>query len=219
MKRMENKIDCNKTNKNFQIKRFFIFNVFKSTKFFLVFAVVFLLSSEAFSSPKIGIVNTRKIFGAYNKTKMENRRLKKQAEKFKKRLNKLNKKKDRIRREYNKLVDKAENFTYSDDVREKSRIKAKNKQKQLSAKESEIKRLRERKQKEFYRKYQRTRQKIVNDINKVIKSYAKRKNFDLIFDSSGLSSNKMPIVMYNDDSLNITQKIIKDMNMGTENKN
>lgn len=162
----------------------------KKTFFGLFFLLIFSLSSEAgFSKElKIGYVNTIKVFNEYEKTKDYEKLLETEKDKKEK---EISAKKDEIKKMQDKLS------LLKEDKQEEERKKISEKIKEYRQLQNEalisLKKQRDTKMKE-----------ILEDIEAVIKEYAKEKSFDIIFSEGAL--------LYGKKSFDITDVILKEVN-------
>ena len=53
---------------------------------------------------------------------------------------------------------------------------------------------------------------LLSEIKAAIARYAEANNFDLVIDSSGLTTSQAPLLLFAEDSLNITTTILKELN-------
>jgi Skp family chaperone for outer membrane proteins len=188
-------------------------------RIFLTLAVC-LIAVSSFSSfgadKKIGVIDMEKIFTSYYKTKIEDAKIKKQTEIFRKYMADLNESREKLQKEFNDLRDSSQNIAFSDIERENKRIEAQNKYRQLQAKEAEIQQYNEQKRQQLITEYDKIRKGIVGEITSIVKLKAKEENFIIVVDSSGNTMNSIPVVVYADASLDITDAVLKELNMGNE---
>ena len=183
-------------------------------------SIIFLLTPVFLSAAqKIGVVNMEKLFTNYYKTKLADAKIKNQTEIYRKHLASLNDSKNKLQQEFVELRDASQNIAYSDIERENKRIEAQNKYRQLQAKNAEIQQYNEQKKQQLFGEYEKIRDKLVGEIEVVVKNIAKREHFTVIYDNSGNTMNNIPVVVYYDSSIDITAKVSKELNLGNENIN
>jgi Skp family chaperone for outer membrane proteins len=185
---------------------------------FLVLLGFIVFSFGLNAAQKIGVVNMNKIFIGYYKTKIEDARIKKQSEVYRKYLISLNEAKNKLNTEFIKLRDAAQNIAYSDAERENNRITAQNKYRQLQAKEVEIQQYNEEKKKQLFDEYEKMRKALIEEVVKVVRSKAKREKYTFVMDSSGNTMNSIPAILYFDKSMDFTDAVIKELNLGNSDK-
>ena len=96
---------------------------------------------------KIAVIDMNRVFQEYNKTKINEAKLKKQADIYKEYSNQLAQSLNKLRQEFVKLRDDSQNMVYTAAERENRRLNAQEKYRQTAAKEAEL------------REYNRERQK------------------------------------------------------------
>jgi len=189
----------------------------KSQLFFAFFAfTVFPFGLSA--AQKIGVVNMNKIFTSYYKTKLEDARIKKQSEVYRKYLMSLNGSRIKLNAEFIKLRNAAQNIAYSDAERESNRIAAQNKYRQLEAKDVEIQQYNDEKKKQLFEEYEKMRKALIDEVVKVVRSKAKREKYTLVMDSSGNTMNSIPAVVYFEKSVDFTDAVINELNLGNSDQ-
>jgi outer membrane protein len=184
----------------------------------LLLGIISISSTAMFADQKIAVVNMDKIFNAYYKTKIENTRIKKQTDIYRDYLVKLNKSREKLQQEFVRLRDSSQNIAYSDAERESSRISAENKYRQLQAKDVEIQQYNQEKRQKLIDEFKKIKEGLVKEMTKVVKSIGIREKYTLILDTSGDSLNTIPTVVYNDKYIEITDDVIKQLNLGQTGK-
>lgn len=193
-------------------------NSFSTKKIYLSLLFFSIFSSTVFAVQNIGVANMDYIFRSFYKTKLEDSRIKKQTEIFRQYLISMNDQKIKINEEFVNLRDSAQNIAYSDAERENYRIAAQNKYRQLQAKDEEIKKYNDEKKKQLVAEYEKIRKNLLLEVVKVAKAKAKRENLSILLDNSGLTSNSIPAVIYYEKSIDITDAVIKELNLGMSDK-
>jgi outer membrane protein len=164
---------------------------------------------------KVGTIDMNRAFKEYNKTK--------EAEK------KINDAKDAAKKEYddradaykkaleeiNKLNQQLEAPALSADAKTQ---KAKDRDEKIASiknMEREINDFRQTREKQLQEQAVRMRDGIVKEITDVVMDKVKNSNMDLVFDTSGVSLNGVPTVMYARPEMDFTNDIIAQMNKPT----
>jgi len=190
----------------------------KSLKIYFIVFVIFAIPVLLFAEQKIAVINMEQVFSSYYKTKLEDAKLKKQTDVFKEYLTSLNASKEKLNVEFVELRDSSQNIAFSDVERENKRIAAQNKYRQMQAKDAEIQQYNQEKKDQLMKEWEATRQKLLSDITAVVKSKAVRENYTIVIDNSGQTLNNIPAVVYNNSSIEITDSVIKELNLGNEKK-
>jgi len=173
----------------------------------------FALPAGAFAQGlKIGTIDMNRAFKEYNKTK--------DAEK------KINDAKDAAKKEYddradsykkaldeiNKLNQQLEAPALSPDAKTQ---KAKDRDEKIASiknMEREINDFRQTREKQLQEQAVRMRDGIVKEISDVVMTKVKASNMDLVFDTSGVSLNGVPTVMFANPQMDFTNEVVAQLN-------
>jgi len=173
----------------------------------------FALPGGAFAQGlKIGTIDMNRAFKEYNKTK--------DAEK------KINDAKDAAKKEYddradsykkaldeiNKLNQQLEAPALSPDAKTQ---KAKDRDEKIASiknMEREINDFRQTREKQLQEQAVRMRDGIVKEISDVVMTKVKASNMDLVFDTSGVSLNGVPTVMFANPQMDFTNEVVAQLN-------
>jgi Skp family chaperone for outer membrane proteins len=179
-------------------------------------ALFFIIISSAViaAEQKICVVDMEKVFTNYYKTKLEDTKIKKQTEVFKDYLKVLGDARGKIEASYVELRDASQNIGLSDVERENKRIEAQDKYRELQAKDVEIQQYNQQKRQLLVNEYDRIRKELIKEIVTVIQSRAKREGYTFVFDYSGNSMNNISTIVYYDQAKDITDVVLKEVNLG-----
>ena len=173
----------------------------------------FALPGGAFAQGmKIGTIDMNRAFKEYNKTK--------DAEK------KINDAKDSAKKEYddradtykkaldeiNKLNQQLEAPALSADAKTQKAKERDEKIASIKNLEREINEFRQTREKQLQEQAVRMRDGIVQEITAVVMTKVKTANMDLVFDSSGVSLNGVPIVMFARPDMDFTNDVVSQLN-------
>lgn len=161
---------------------------------------------------KIGVVDMNKVFGDYSRTKDAQEKYS-QAEKAAN--DDLNKRVEMLKnsmREINQINSDLEKSQLSPEAKE-----AKNKEREakvVAARtlDREIADFRTAKQKALQDQFLRMRKDIVDDIMKTVVELVKARNYDIVFDKSGLSAGAVPVVLYSRAEMDFSQDVVAALN-------
>ncbi len=173
-----------------------------------------LYAKEESSAPKIAVIDMGRVFDNYNKTKINEAKLKKQAEIFKDYSDNLAKSLEKLKEEFVKLRDASQNVAFSAAERENRRLNAQDKYRQVMAKEQELREYNQEKQAQLRDEYEKLRNGILTDISNVVSAKCLAEGYVLVLDKSGRTLNNIPFVVYSSNALDITTAVIKTLNMG-----
>ena len=172
------------------------------------------LSAKEDPPLKIAVIDMNRVFQEYNKTKVNEAKLKKQAEIFQEYSNQLAQSLAKLRQEFIKLRDDSQNMVYTAAERENRRMNAQDKYRQVAAKEQEIREYNREKQAQLRDEYEKLRSSILADISAVVSAKCLAEGYGLVLDKSGRTLNNIPQVVYSSKMLDITDAVIKTLNLG-----
>lgn len=182
--------------------------------YFIILFFVVSSSTAIAAEQKICVVDMEKVFTNYYKTKLEDAKIKKQTEVFKDYLKTLGKARSKIEANYVELRDASQNIGLSDVERENKRIEAQDKYRELQAKDVEIQQYNQQKRQLLVNEYDRIRKELIKEILTVIRSRAKREGYTFVLDYSGNTMNNISVVVYYDQAMDITDAVMKEINLG-----
>ena len=165
-------------------------------------------------SLKIAVIDMDRVFQEYNKTKINEAKLKKQADIYKEYSNQLAQSLNKLRQEFVKLRDDSQNMVYTAAERENRRLNAQEKYRQTAAKEAELREYNRERQKQLRDEYEKLRSSILQDISNVVTEKCLAEGYGLVLDKSGRTLNNIPFVVYSSKMLDITDSVIKTLTMG-----
>jgi len=169
-------------------------------------------------APRIGFVNMDKVFQGFYKTINADAAFQKQKKLYTQHAKELAEEIDAIKRRRDALQEEALNIALSDDARAEKRKAAADKDALYEEKKKELKHFLQSKDRELGKKYLDLRAKLVKEITGFITGYAKQNGYAAIFDSSGQSRNFIPVSVYVREDLDLTEKILADLNRGHEDE-
>ncbi len=160
----------------------------------------------------VGFINMDRAFNEYYKTKMADAQLKAQAKEFDEEHKKMVADLERIQKEWNSIREEAQNTALSEEVRAAKRTLAEEKLMVKQEQEGKIRRFMELRQKQLEDQSRRMRKGLVEEIRNVLRTFARERGFDAVFDSSGPSLNGVETVLYSEPRSDITDEILKVLN-------
>ena len=167
---------------------------------------------------KIAVIDMGRVFQEYTKTKVNEARLKKQAEIFKDYSTRLSDQLKKLQSEFKDLRDASQNMAYTAAERENRRLNAADKYAQVTAKEKELRDYNREKQAELRAEYEKMRDGILKDIEKVVAAKCVTEGYMIVIDKSGKTLNNIPTVVYHNAALDITTPVIRTLNTGFSRK-
>lgn len=187
-------------------------------KWLLMLACAFCAVSLSAAEMKIAVIDMGRVFQEYSKTKINEAKLKKQAEIFKDYSTRLSDQLKKLQEEFKDLRDASQNMAFTAAERENRRLNAADKYAQVTAKEKELRDYNREKQAELRAEYEKMRDGIIKDIEKVVAAKCVTEGYMLVLDKSGKTLNNIPTVIYHNPILDITTSVIKTLNTGFNEK-
>ena len=181
-------------------------------KILLTVAVAALLTSSASAQSKIGLIDLRKVFDDYYKTKAADGLLKDQAADLDKQRKGLIDQYQKATDDYKKALDDANNQAVSADEREKRKKSAEANLLELKRMEESINTFDRTAKATLEERQLRMRNNILEEIRTVINAKAKAANLSMVIDTASESINKTPILLYTTGENDITTNVLKQLN-------
>src|SRR3954454_2955732 len=177
-----------------------------------------LLASIAFpvaafsQGMKIGTVDMNRAFKEYNKTKDAEAKINEAKNAAKKEYDDRADSYKKALDEINKLNQQLEAPALSADAKTQKAKERDEKIASIKNMEREINEFRQTREKQLQEQAVRMRDGIVKEITDVVVTKVKAANMDLVFDSSGVSLNGVPTVMYSNPQMDFTNEIVAQLN-------
>jgi len=163
-------------------------------------------------SGRIVTIDLNKIFNDYYKTPIASAKLKETVESFNKEQEEMVNNYKKAIDELNKLRDDQDKPEYSTEVRDQKRKAVADKLADTQKLQRDIEEYRTSHRKILEDQTQRMRQTVLKEIEDVINKEAKDAGYQLVLDKSGNTLNGVSLVVFSQDSLEITDDIIKILN-------
>lgn len=169
-------------------------------------------ASAQVASGRIVTVDLNKVFNDYYKTPIASQKLKETAQSYNKDNEELVARYRKQIEELNTLREDQDKPEYTDQVRAEKRKKVQEKLSETQKTERDIQEFRRTHQQELEKQTQRMRQNILKEVTEVISKEAKDAGYLYVFDKSGNTLNGVPSVVYAQETLDITDAILKILN-------
>lgn len=175
-------------------------------------AALAVLAVTAHAADRIAVVDLKKVFDGYWKTKQADLNLKEQAgeldKKRKDMLDDLKKAGD----EYKKLVESATDSAVSLEERDRRKKSAESKLRELQEIEQSIRQFDQGARAQLGEKQRNLRDKIVVEIRDLVNKKAKTAGYAAVLDSAAESAAGTPILLFNASLPDLTEEIISQLN-------
>jgi outer membrane protein len=161
---------------------------------------------------KIGTIDMNRAFKEYNKTKDAEKKINDAKDAAKKEYDDRADSYKRALDEINKLNQQLEAPALSPDAKTQ---KAKDRDEKIASiknLEREINEFRQTREKQLQEQAVRMRDGIVKEISDVVMAKVKTSNMDLVFDTSGVSLNGVPTVMFANPQMDFTNDVVAQLN-------
>jgi outer membrane protein len=180
----------------------------------IFFSLVLLIcaAGSASAQGKIAIVDLRKVFDEYYKTKAADAQLKDQAADLAKESKAYMEQYQKSSDEYKKLLDEANNQAVSSDEREKRKKAAEGKLVEIKELETTIRQFENTARTTLEEKKRQMRDKILAAIRDIINAKAKAAGYSMVIDTAAESVNQTPVVIYNNGENDLTAAVLQELN-------
>lgn len=177
-------------------------------KFGLWAAVCALATAGWAAELKIATIDLDKVFTAHPKTQAAEADLKKAEAGIEAELDKIKAEGLALQDEVGKLREAAKNPLLSEEARMQKRSEAEDKLTELQEFELRARRTQETKLKQMREQVLKSRQAIVDELLETVNQFAKANEYDLVLDRSGLTMNAVPLVVFSNPDLDVTERMI-----------
>lgn len=178
-------------------------------KKFGIWAAVCALATAGWAAElKIATVDLDKVFTAHPKTQAAEADLKKAEAGIEAELDKIKAEGLALQDEVGKLREAAKNPLLSEEARMQKRSEAEDKLTELQEFELRARRTQETKLKQMREQVLKSRQAIVDELLETVNQFAKANEYDLVLDRSGLTMNAVPLVVFSNPDLDVTERMI-----------
>lgn len=172
--------------------------------------------AQAQSQTRIAVVDLKKVFDGYWRTKQADSQLKERAADFEKARNGLIEDYKKSNDEFRTYVESAQDPALSADEREKRKKELEKKQADLREQEASIRTFDQNSRQALAEQQGRMRESVLRDIRGVVDEKARVGGFSLVLDVAATTVNQTPVVMYNTltgtDS-DLSDAVLKQLNL------
>ncbi|MEN9676020.1 MAG: outer membrane protein [Verrucomicrobiota bacterium] len=156
-----------------------------------------LLATPALAESRIAVVDLKKVFDGYWRTKQADTQLKERAADFEKARNGLVEDYKKANEEFRSMVESAQDPALSADERDKRKKELEKKQGDLREQENSIRTFDQTSRQALSEQQMRMRESVLKDIRSVVEEKARVGGYNLVFDVAATTVNQTPVVMYN----------------------
>jgi outer membrane protein len=183
-----------------------------TSRFASILCVWLGLAAAASAQGKVGLIDLRKVFDDYHKTRTADARLKDQAADLDKERKAMMDQYQKASDDYKAALEGANDQAVSIDEREKRKKTAESRLLDIKKLEQDIGQFDRQARATLEERQRDLRDKILVEIRGVINSKAKSAGYSLVIDSAAESINKTPVVMYTTGENDLTAAVLLELN-------
>ena len=163
-------------------------------------------------STKFAIVDMKKAFDSYYKTKAAEGQIKDQAAEADKSYKGMIDDYKKANEDYKKLVDQSNDQAVASEERERRKKSAETKLMELQEIEKSVKQFEAQARTSIGELEKRMREKIVGEIRDVVNNLARTGGYSLVFDTAAVTAYQTPIILFTNGENDLTDAVIKEIN-------
>ena len=175
----------------------------------LTFTLLAIMACSANAQTKTASVDMKKLFDGYWKTKQAQTALENRKIELRKDIKDMTDNLEKSQTEYKKLLDEAMDQAISTDEREKRKLAAGDKAKEMSNAKIALDQFQRQAEAQLADQSQRMSGNIVTEIRKAVADNAKAGNYTIV-----LNANTAEVVVYVEPGIDITESVLKQLNAG-----
>ncbi|MFV1994206.1 MAG: OmpH family outer membrane protein [Verrucomicrobiales bacterium] len=179
-----------------------------------VFCLALLSSIPAVAADniKIGIVDMKRVFSEYYKTKGAEKEVNEGKSVAKQELDERTAKYKQLIEKFQELSALINDEAISEELREEKKKEAQEIAAEAKSLEREMAEFRTRRERMLQEQVMRMRKGILEEIKVIVEANSKEQGYDLVFDKSGLSMNAVPFLLHSKDAVDFSNEIIAELN-------
>ncbi len=181
-------------------------------KILSIAAAGLLLAGSAHAETKIGLIDLRKVFDNYYKTKQADSNLKDEASDLEKQRLEMVEDFKKGEAEWKKLLDKANDQAIVATERANSKQAAEAKLLELKNMEQAVSQFERSSRAKLGEKQRRKRDAILQEIRDVVNAKSKVAGYTMVLDSAAGSINDTPVILFNNGENDMTEIVLNQLN-------
>jgi len=174
-------------------------------------AVLLVLPSQA-QTAKFGIIDLRKVFDNYWKTKQADANLKEEAAGLDKEKKTMLDQFQKAQEDYKKRLESANDAAVSSEERDKRKRAAEDDLVKLKEFQANIEQFDRQARTTLGEKQRRMRDNLLGEIKEVVKTRSKAGGYTFVFDIAAESANNTPILLYHTGENDLTDEVLQQLN-------
>lgn len=177
-------------------------------------SLLLLSASVALAQPKIAVVDMKKVFDGYWKTKQLDKKLSGSLQEFNDQQEKMIEQFQAAQKEYLAIKESAKDPALSSNEKDRRNTEAEEKLQQIRQLENDIRSHKRSGEVRLTEQQVRHKNNLISDIKDTIKVKARSEGFSLVLNTAAVDINQAPIVLFTDGSNDITEDILATLNQG-----
>lgn len=177
-------------------------------------SLLLLSASVALAQPKIAVVDMKKVFDGYWKTKQLDKKLSGSLQEFNDQQKKMIEQFQAAQKEYLAIKESAKDPALSANEKERRNTEGEEKLQQIRQLENDIRSHKRSGEVRLTEQQVRHKNNLITDIKDTIKIKARSEGFSLVLNTAAVDINQAPIVLFTDGSNDITDDILATLNQG-----
>ncbi len=175
-------------------------------------------TSSAQAQTKIGTLDMKLVFDSYYKTKEAEAKINESRTQAKKELDERLDSFNKAQTEARKLNEEANKSELNEKAKSEKSKALNDKLQSLGSLQREIQEFQQTRERQLSEQSVRSRNTLVEEINKVISEKVKAGGYDLVLDKSGQSLNAVGVVVFSKDAMDFSADVIAEINKGKSDK-
>lgn len=171
-----------------------------------------LLAVTAQADTKLAIIDLKKVFDGYFKTKLADTQLKERATDAEKVMKGMVDDYQKANEDYKKLIESSNDQAVSSDERDKRKKSAETKLLELQEIDKNVMQFRRQTQSTLDEQKRRMRDNILKEIREIVNAKAKGGSFTAVVDTAAESVNQTPIILYSNGENDLTDGVLTALN-------
>jgi outer membrane protein len=163
---------------------------------------------------KVGIVDMKRVFSEYHKTKDAEEAVNEGKASAKKELDERSAKLKQLLEEFQRLNAEIRDEAISEEKRAEHQKEYQEVAAEAKSLEREMAEFRTRRERMLQEQVGRMRKGILEEITVIVEAKSKAQGYDLVFDKSGVSMNGVQFLLHSKDAVDFSNEIIAELNKG-----
>ena len=183
------------------------------TLFVTLAATLFAAGSvSAQTQMKIGIVDMKRVFQEYHKTKEAEKKVNEDKSKAKKDLDQRSAAYQKLIEQWQEAMKIVQDKLVNAELKQQKQAEAQKLSSEAKALEREIDEFRRRREQQLQEQVMRMRKGLLEDISQQVEEMSKRDNYDLVFDKSGVSPSGVKFLLHSKDAVDFSTEVLGVLN-------